>query len=182
MCSRRRGLAEIEDGIVSEGGTGQSFEYLAHMITITDDKITVSQDKSTASLDPVPIPKERRCKPDSPLTPEEKTEFRSLNGSLSWLAQQTRPDIAVAVNRSAQRVEKATIQDFMQANAIARQILKTLDRCIVIRRGVFDPENLALVSFGDASFASAEDEKSQAGEVLLATRPGHTEDPRRSLR
>ena len=28
-----------------------------------------------------------------------------------------------------------------------------------------------MVSFGDASFASAENEKSQAGEVLLATRP-----------
>ena len=28
-----------------------------------------------------------------------------------------------------------------------------------------------MVSFGDASFASSEDEKSQAGEVLMATRP-----------
>ncbi len=119
------------------------------------------------------IPKERRSNPGSPLTPEEKMEFRSLNGSQSWLAQQSRPDIAVAVNKLAQRVEKATgtIQDLMQATGVARQVLKTLDRCLVIRRGVFDPKNLALVSFGDASFASSENEKSQAGEVLIATRP-----------
>ena len=59
----------------------------------------------------------------------------------------------------------------MQAHAIAKQVLKSSDRCIVIRRGIFEPTDLALVSFGDASFASAENEKSQAGEVLLATRP-----------
>ena len=99
-------LQKLRAALYLKGGTGQTFEYLARTITITDEKITVSQAKSAASLEPVFIAKERRSKPDSPLTPQEKTEFRSLNGSLSWLAQQTRPDIAVAVNRSAQRVEK----------------------------------------------------------------------------
>ena len=117
-------LEKLQKSLYLKGGTGQVFEYLARTITITADTITVSQAKSAANVEAVPIEKERRIEPDSLLTPPEKTEFRSLIGSLSWLAQQTRLDIAVAVNKSAQRIEKATIQDLMQANSIAKQSLR----------------------------------------------------------
>ena len=164
-------LEKLQKVLYLKGGTGQVFEYLARLITITADTITISQEKSAGNVEQVPIEKERRVEPESPLKPEEKSEFRSLLGVLSWLAQQTRIDIAVAVNKLAQRIEKSTIGDLMQANSVAKQVVKTKERCLVIRRNIFDPKNLALVGFGDASFASAEDMKSQAGEILLACKP-----------
>ena len=171
-CSNaRHTLEKLQKVLYLKGGTGQVFEYLARLITITADTISISQEKSAGNVEQVPIEKERRAEPESPLKPEEKSEFRSLLGVLSWLAQQTRIDIAVAVNKLAQRIEKSTIGDLMQANSVAKQVVKTKERCLVIRRNIFDPKNLALVGFGDASFASAEDMKSQAGEILLACKP-----------
>jgi hypothetical protein len=64
-------LQKLRTALFLKGGSGRSFEYLARTIVITDDTITVSQAKFAATLEPVFIPKERRCKPDSPLTPEE---------------------------------------------------------------------------------------------------------------
>ena len=43
----------------------------------------------------------------------------------------------------------------------------------MVRREVFDVDNFALVVHGDAAFASKEFVKSQAGEILLATKPEH---------
>ena len=131
----------------------------------------LSQSKAAANLEMVFVDKERRSHPNAPLLPEEKSEYRSIIGSLAWLAQQTRHDIAVAVNTLAQRIEKAEVQDLLQANAVVRMVQRSVDRAIVIRRGIFDPKDLALIGFGDASFATSEELKSQAGELLIATKP-----------
>jgi hypothetical protein len=37
-----------------------------------------------------------------PLTPEEQTEFRSVTGSIQWLAGQTRPEVGAWVSLAKQ--------------------------------------------------------------------------------
>jgi hypothetical protein len=164
-------LQKMKASLHLKGSDGRSFVYLARNFTITDEKITISQSKAAANLEMVFVDKERRSHPNAPLVPEEKSEYRSIIGSLAWLAQQTRLDIAVAVNKLAQRIEKAEVQDLLQANAVVRMVQRSVDRAIVIRRGIFDPKDLALIGFGDASFATSEELKSQAGELLIATKP-----------
>ena len=74
-------------------------------MTVTSKEIAISQAKSAEALETVGISKQRKLQSDSPSLPAEKSEFRSIVGSLSRLAQQTRLDLAVAVSSllSAQR-------------------------------------------------------------------------------
>ena len=72
---------------------------------MTKDTITITQAKAAAALETIEISKERRADPTSPLTPAERSDYRSLNGSLLWLGNQTRMDISVEVSRFSQKVE-----------------------------------------------------------------------------
>ena len=118
---------------------------------------------------------ERKKQPTAAVSEEERSEMRSLLGSLQWLCQQTRVDIAVSVNKMAQRITKATVRDLLECNAIGKRVLETPDLGITLPRGVFDAKNCALVGFGDAAFANEESVKSQFGEVVLACKPNDVE-------
>ena len=73
----------------------------------------------------IDVPLERRRTPDAPVTPSEKGEYRSVVGSLQWLAQQTRIDIAVSVSKAAQRIEKCCVRDLLEVSNICRHVMKT---------------------------------------------------------
>ena len=47
---------------------------------------------------------------------------RGLNGAANWLANQTRPDIAVQVSMSQQSFPKPLVKDILYANALGASI------------------------------------------------------------
>ena len=71
-----------------------------------------------------------------------------------WLSQQTRPDLAFAVSKAAQRSHCATIGDLQQLQKLAKHAHDTADKCLVLRRGAVDPWSCTVVGFGDAAWAS----------------------------
>ena len=66
---------------------------------------------------------------------------------------------------------KATICDALTLNRYAADIKSTKDRGLVFRRNIVDLSlgTATIVSYGDASFASSEGEKSQHGEIIMIT-------------
>ena len=123
------------------------------------------------SLSYSPLRADVTCLPDSPLTAEELSDYRGLEGRSSG-SPNTRPDFAVHASKGAQCMAKATIRDALTLNRYAADIKSSKDRGLVFRRNIVDLSlgtATIIVSYGDASFASSEGEKSQHGEIIMLT-------------
>ena len=74
-----------------------------------DDAIFVSMEDYTKSLEKIEI---RKGMPDDPLTEVEIKVFRKYVGKLSWLASNTRPDLAIYVLNSAKKAKECCVEGF----------------------------------------------------------------------
>ena len=98
-------------------------------------------------LDLIPISKERAEMVEEAATEEERTDFRSVLGSLQWLATQTRADISYHVNQLQKRVNKLQVRDLLVANKVVR-LVKKHDLSVTFKNLGCD---VAVVSWHDAS-------------------------------
>lgn len=101
---------------------------------------------SEGRLETVPIEKERKQNPDAEVTEEERSDFRSVLGSLQWLSTQSRPDISFGVNQLQKRVNCLTVRDLEAANKLVR-IVKQKESNVIFRNLGKD---VAVVSWHDA--------------------------------
>jgi hypothetical protein len=97
-------------------------------------------------LEPIPIDKNRRLTPEALVTETERSDFRSVLGSLQWLSTQSRPDISFTVNQLQKRVNKLNINDLEVANKVVK-IVKSCDLSLCFRNLGKD---VAIVSWHDA--------------------------------
>ena len=102
--------------------------YCGKEIRIDQDslgpKVVLSQDAFVdGRLQPMVIDPERKKQKDSPATEEERTDYRSIVGSLQWLCTQTRPDIAFEVNQLQKRVTDLRIHDMIRANKLVKEVI-----------------------------------------------------------
>lgn len=72
----------------------------------------------------IKVPKERASQLESRVMEGEKTDYRSLVGSLQWLATQSRPDISLEVNQMQKRISDLRVGDFLRANRRAKEVLQ----------------------------------------------------------
>ena len=97
-------------------------------------------------LETVPVSPERKKTPDAEVTEEERSDFRSVLGSLQWLSNQSRPDISFMVNQLQKRVNKLTVRDLEVANRVVK-IVKSVEGCL---RFHDLGKDVAVVSWHDA--------------------------------
>ena len=135
-------LAKVQKELHLQGGIRRCFEYLARSVHVTEKEVRTTMPKSVRSVELISVSPERKKQPTAAVSEEERSEMRSLLGSLQWLCQQTRVDIAVSVNKMAQRITKATVRDLLECNAIGKRVLETPDLGITLPRGVFDAKKL----------------------------------------
>ena len=93
----------------------------------------------------------------------DKSLYRSIIGSLLWIANCTRPDIAYAVNRLAQSLNAPGEAHLTAAKRVLRYLKGTKDYVLCFKKQ--DPNVLQVYS--DASYASAAKRRSTSGVVLL---------------
>ncbi|CAE7476031.1 RE1 [Symbiodinium microadriaticum] len=72
-------------------------------------------------LQEMEIAKERRKSPESLATPEEMANYRSVVGSLQWLATQSRPDLCFETNQLQKRISDLRVCDLIRANKAVRE-------------------------------------------------------------
>ena len=113
------------------------------------------------------------CKPHT--TPESVTKtdsdeclktnipYRELVGSLMYLANATRPDIAQSVGKLAQNVSNPTAADWTAGKRIMRYLQGTRHLALHIQQQ--NKEDIIL-AYADASYGTARDRKSVSGQLV----------------
>ena len=109
---------------VSEKPSGVT--YCGKEIKIVKDNegeyISLSQNAFLdGRLQEMEIAKERRKSPESLATPEEMANYRSVVGSLQWLATQSRPDLCFETNQLQKRISDLRVSDLIRANKAVRE-------------------------------------------------------------
>lgn len=127
----------------------------------------MSQSKFIQKLRPIHFSKDRLAEKTSELTPKEVSCLRAVNGSLNWLATQSRPDLATQVSFSQQAFPKPTVLDALAANHAVRRAKQHSDQ--EIRFVNIDPSKLAVMCHSDAAFANAKAGATQAGYMISFT-------------
>eukprot|EP00435_Cladocopium_sp_Y103_P015633 s906_g3.t2 len=155
----------------------QPLEFKGKELTLKktkDDKfhLHVTQTKFIKNTEKGKVQKGRIAQ-GPPLTTAEETEFRSVTGSLQWLASQTRPDIAAWVSLSSRGKETGPAE--------LAQLYETLEFCKLTPEHGLVFQDVAinrasiLVGYADSSCANAAQCASQQGSLVLITTPHCTE-------
>ena len=149
-------IDEFKCGTVESG----SFKYCGKEIVQDEDfTIHVSCADTTRAIKKIPIAPRRR--PGDPLTDSDKTQLKSVAGSLAWVSRQCRPDLAYRVSKIQTASNKGTVADLRQANKSIEYAQDTYQRGLVFKSGVLDwetPGGLVQVVVTDASHANEEEE------------------------
>ena len=92
--------------------------------------------------------------------------YRKAIGSLQYLANNSRPDIAVGVSILARRVSNPSQTDWTEVKRIFRYLNHTKDKKLRLG-GVYDHEERQLIGYADADWGGdSEDRKSNTGYVF----------------
>ena len=150
-----------------DGLQGGDFCGASYTQDASSGEITMSQSKFIQKLRPIHFSKDRLAEKTSELTPKEVSCLRAVNGSLNWLATQSRPDLATQVSFSQQAFPKPTVLDALAANHAVRRAKQHSDQ--EIRFVNIDPSKLAVMCHSDAAFANAKAGATQAGYMISFT-------------
>ena len=163
----------IVKGLIDEFKCGtvesRSFKYCGKEIVQDEDfTIHVSCADTTRAFKKIPVAPRRR--PGDPLMDSDKTQLKSVAGSLAWVSRQCRPDLAYRVSKIQTASNKGTVADLRQANKSIEYAQDTYQRGLVFKSGVLDwetPGGLVQVVVTDASHANEEEEMLVNGMVSI---------------
>lgn len=101
---------------------------------------------------------------DKALKPE--VPYRSAVGSLAYLADMTRPDIAFAVNQLARKLSSPTENDWKRVKQVLRYLIGTLDYGIMYQKK--EDTGPKIIGYSDSDFSGDSDtSKSTTGYVIM---------------
>ena len=137
-------------------------DYTGKSLTMFDEDgkrcIKVHQKQfADGRLDLMDVPA-RGGDPEKLLEPRDHGEYRSLVGSLSWLAGLTRLDAAFELNMLQKKQSAPTITDARRANRLAKELKETSGAGVVLRQ--FEPVgsmDLAVVAWTDSALFNSLD-------------------------
>ena len=126
--------------------------------------IRMSMKNCAEKLRPANI--KRGVSPETPLDAMQQRTLRAINGSLNWLASQSRPDISAQTSISQQAFPNPKIRHLRHANNVVRRARMHSDLTITFTP--IKPEKLTVVCHSDAAFANVGD-YTQAGHIIAFT-------------
>ena len=108
-----------------------------------------------------------RGDPDTLASPEECRELKSLAGSGSWLAKESRPDLAVQVSQAQQCLPTPNLGQIRVANSIVRRAKQFKDMSLVLLP--IPSDQIRLCMHSDAAFQNASKLGTQGGYIIAVT-------------
>ena len=90
-------------------------------------EISMNQKMFAENLKPAYIPAQRKSQRTAPLSAKEVTVLRGINGSLNWLASQSRPDISAQTSMSQQSMSQPTVHQLCEVNNVIRRAKQHAD-------------------------------------------------------
>ena len=105
---------------------------------------------------------------DTKLDKQKLKEFRAASGKITWLAEQTRPDLAFDVIDMSSHNKDATVKDVRTMNKIMRKAKEYKSVVRFTRVGNF--EDLKVLSIADGAYCKKEEKtKSVMGRFVFLT-------------
>ena len=111
------------------------------------------------------VTQDMRRNPGGDVTAHQKTELRGVQAKIAWVVRNTRPELAFESARLQQRVDKATIQDVVDTNALVDKAMRGAKSAVTIQ--ALDFGTLEALAVGDSSFTNGENGSTQAGFLIL---------------
>src|SRR5699024_3860722 len=103
---------------------------------------------------------------------KETGDFRTIIGSLLFVANMTRPDTSTAVSLLSRFLDRPTKRAMRYAKTIVRYLKATKEKCLMLGQLCDKPSQMKkvdesnLVAYSDANYAPEGDRKSQSGLVI----------------
>ena len=118
----------------------------------------------------MPLSQERKITKNIDLMDNEKGEYRSLVGQLSWVATKKRPDIAIEVCEIIGVYNSATVGDFISLNKTVNHLISD---CMKLRFPQLSVINsCCLECYNDRSFANLSGGGLQGGLIVFSVITG----------
>ena len=130
------------------------FDFIGSHIETKPEGIFVSQ-SSYASNRLFEVEVSSTLADDVMANPEQIADNRSLVGALSWLASQSRPDLACGVSMCQQLQARPNVGDLRFSNLMARRALLHKDEGILLAKVPLD--EIVFTVFHDAGWSNAPD-------------------------
>ena len=140
---------QVEDSKVSEG----EFRFCGREIAQGEDGSIKVTCKSTAEKIE-PISYRTGVRKTELANDAEKSQLRSVVGSLAWVARQARPDLSYRVNKLQSVCTKATLKDLVFANKTVADAKEFSNHGIFYQAGILDFNNCILCTISDASWSN----------------------------
>lgn len=116
-----------------------------------DETITLEQKEMIEVPEYQVISKDRRTKPNLPLTEAEKTQFRGLVGSMGWITRQTWPGVLVKVSMAAQSMGKRTVRGVLDLNKGIKMLKESSDAVWSFRPAEINLTDFVVFTCADTS-------------------------------
>ena len=134
-----------------------------------DYSFTLKQPHYLDSTSEIYISKPRLQQPDAETTADEKSQMKSVLGSLSWHAGQVAMNISAGVGLLSSKIASSTVKDIVEVNKLLRCAKSHKDQSMIIH--CLDPSDLLLAAWVDAAQANRADGSSTKGIFIGLTSP-----------
>ena len=152
-------LTRFEVGRKEEG----RLRFCGKQFDVSGHDILLDVADNTRKTTYVEIAKHRN--PADPVTKGEEKQWRSVVGSLSWIARQARPDILYRVSKLQSSIKGATVSTLKEANKVLELALNGMDIKLRYKNRPFNFQELGVLTASDASFAGEPNSRSQQGRI-----------------
>ena len=162
-----RVLSRIEAKFPFGSKREREFTFTGIQIQQDDNfNIHLNQQEYILAIEPIPIDRQRRKQESLSVTDEERQHLRGIIGSLQYAASNTRPDLSARLSFLQSKINSATIKDLLEANRLLGDAKTHSDVTVSVVSMPCD--DLRIIAYSDASFATREKMHSQKGGLFLA--------------
>jgi hypothetical protein len=131
----------------------KEFRYCRKEIKQDDDfNISVTCKDTTLKTQAINVAHGRKM--TDRLNESEKSQLKSVAGSLSWVARQCRPDLSYRVSKMQSCATHGCVRDLKEVNKVLEYAKNTADKGLTFKSGVLDWNNMVSCVVTDASHAN----------------------------
>ena len=145
-----------------------SFKFLGLNIVQSSDCITMDQEQYISNkVEPIPVSSSRGRMNNAELNSDERSDLKRLSGQMLWASTQTRPDVSFETCVMSNMGKHPTVKKLHEAN---KALTKLKSRVVHMKFPHLGKLNeLKVISYSDATYASLADGSSQGGVITFVT-------------
>lgn len=134
----------------------QNFSYVGFQIVQKEHGITLDMNEYVEGVEIPKVDIDRQKDKSDLLSSKEQTTFRSIIGSLNWIVQGVRPDVAHELTVLSVKSQAPTVKDLLRAVKLLSNLVRD-ENFILIPKLPNCPKSWKIVVFTDASHANQAD-------------------------